>query len=305
VGSSLWGFVVGALVVVALTERRRLSSPSFRTDRRDAARLSREQWDEVLPLARSATRARWEHSGEITEDDDWLAGFVILVTSLVLASAWVFTDSWIAPFAAYLAIGATAALVAYGTYAWIRNLVLPPDGRLVLIRAAAVVIFAHVLFRWTATTTYRGISVDGLREVILPVGLISRPSELSDAFGAQGWALAVSIILARAMAVALVLRALLELLAMAAAVRLAEGSQRAFPAWLAQFYPRRPVRRTVVVIAIGAVAVILGSGLALQWWDDVQGEEPDLPVPTVPGAPSGTTVPTETTAASSPSTSTP
>jgi hypothetical protein len=289
VSNTFWGFFLGALVVVLLTERRRITSPSFRLDRGRAAHLTREEWDEVLPLARAATRARWENSGEISEDDDWLAGLVIFLAALLIAAAWVFTDSWLPPFLTYLAMGATIALALYGVYAWARRFVLPPDARLVIVRAVVIVVFAHVIIRWTGTTTYADISLDAIREVVLPVDVTRRPGELTDTFHASGWALAVSIVIARGLVVALVLRTLLELLAMVAAVRLAEGSQRAFAAWLAQFYPRRPVRRTVAVAIIGALAVILGSGQALQWWDDVQGDEPVLPVP---GGPAPTAVPT-------------
>lgn len=290
--STGWGFVLGALVVVVLNERRRISSPTFRIDRSRATHLTREQWDEVLPLARSATRARWENSGEISEDDDWLAGLVIVFASLLIAATWVFTDSWLPPFLTYLAMGATIALTGYGVYAWIRRFVLPPGARLVIGRALVIVVFAHVIIRWTGTTTYADISLDEVRDVILSVNLTRRPGELTDTFHASGWALTLSIVLARALVVALVLRTLLELLAMLAAVRLAEGTQRAFPAWLAQFYPRRPVRRTVAVVAIGALALILGSGQALEWWDDIQGDEPVLPVP---GAPAPSVPPVDVT----------
>jgi hypothetical protein len=146
-------------------------------------------------------------------------------------------------------------------------------------------VFAYVLLRWTREATYRTFSIDKIRHAVLGVRLTRRPGMLSDTFHAPGWGLTASVVVARALAVALVCRVLLDLIAMSAAVRLSEGSTRAFPAWLAQFYPRRPIRRAVSVVAMGAVALILGSALGVRWWDDIQGQRPTLPVPevTVPG----------------------
>jgi hypothetical protein len=276
--SSFPGLVVGLAAVVVLQERRRLTSAT-RVEPRRADRLTTAEWDAVLPPARSALRARWENSGEISEDDDWLAGLAIFFGATLIALGAVFTKSWLPSFVFYLIVGAALAMIGYGLLAWVQGRSLPPGGRGVLLRSLIVVILAVVVIRWSQTTTYRGTSIDDIRKLVQPADLTRKPGLLTDTYHSSGWGLAASVLVAKALAVALAARVLLDLVAMSAARRLADGSQRTFPAWLAQFYPRRPVRRAVTVAIVGALALILGTGTGLRWWDDVQGERPSLPLP--------------------------
>jgi hypothetical protein len=293
VTSSFPGLVVGLAAVVVLRERRRIIKPATADERRDTHRLTPAEWEAVLPPARSALRARWENSGEISEDDDWLASLVIFFGALLVALGAVFTKSWLPSFVFYLMVGASLAMIGYGVAAWVRRRNLPPGGRQVIVRSLLVVIFSVVVMRWSQTATYRDIAIDDIRRLVQPAKLTRKPGLLTDTYHSSGWGLAGSVIVSKALTVALVARVLLDLAAMSAAVVLAQGSQRTFPAWLAQFYPRRPVRRALTVIVTGALALILGSGLGLRWWDDVQGERPTLPVPIVTPT-ATTTVPTST-----------
>ena len=270
--SEVVGLLAGAfsgLVVEVFADARRRRSRGVAATLK--ARRSRQEWESGMPAPRTSMRPRWEGALDPADEDDWLESMVVWMGSVGIAIATVATTWWLGTFVAFFGIGLALIASLLGVRHWIQHRDMPPGGRQVIVRGAAIATVSLLSLAWVPNTTHRGLTLDAIQDVVFRVKLTEQPGVLARDLDAEGLVLFLVLAAGITFAVAAMAMVVIDTLSLFAMTRLGEGGGGAFTGWLASFYPRRQARVWISTAAIAVLGLLLCTGTILRWYDEIRG----------------------------------